>query len=158
MHGMVNRIGIAGVLLAAWSLQAGAADTAPVEKQIAAAERAMNAAYAANDVDKYFSYYAEDMDAIFYGARTNYTDYRKSWTESVKAGNVVASLKMNDVKVQVLPGGTAAVASYQIEVTYKHADGKTGTDKAFETDVWVKGKQGWKVQHAHYALAVPGAG
>jgi ketosteroid isomerase-like protein len=158
MRSTAGRIGFMSAVLMALAAPAFAADSASIEKQIAAAERAMNAAYAANDVAKYFSYYAEDMDAIFYGSRTNYADYLKSWTESVKAGNVVTSMKMNDVKVQVLPGGTAAVASYQIEVTYKHADGKSGTDKAFETDVWVMGKQGWKVQHAHYALAVQGAG
>ena len=149
---------LAGILLNLLAMPVFAGDAAAIEKQIAAAERAMNAAYGANDLDKYFSYYADDMDAIFYGSRTTLADYRKSWTESVKAGNAVTSVKMNDVKVRVLPGDTAAVASYRIEVTYKHADGKSGTDKAFETDVWVKGKDGWKVQHAHYALAAQGAG
>lgn len=146
-----------GALLAVLPVSLFAAGPAGVEKQIAAAEQTMNEAYAANDLDKYFSYYAEDMNAIFYNMRSTLPEYRKSWTASVKAGNVVTSVKLSDMKVRVLPGDTVAVASYQIEVGNKHADGKTTSEKAFETDVWVKHKEGWKVQHAHYALAVPAA-
>jgi ketosteroid isomerase-like protein len=135
-----------------------AAAPSSVEQQITAAEHAMNAAYGANDLDKYFSYYADDMSAIFYNERTTLPEYRKSWTASVKAGNIVTSVKLSDMHVRVLPGDSVAIASFQIEVGNKHADGKTTSEKAFETDVWVKHKDGWKVVHAHYALAVPAAG
>lgn len=137
------------------SLLAGAADS--VEKQIIAAEQAVNAAYAANDLDKYFGYYDEDMSAIFYNERTTLAEYRKSWTAAVKAGNMVTSVKLSDIQVRELPGNIA-IASFQIEVGNKRADGKTTSEKAFETDVWVKRKAGWKLLHAHYALAVPAAG
>jgi ketosteroid isomerase-like protein len=59
------------------------------------------------------------------------------------------------MKVRVMPGGDIAVASYQIEVGNRHADGKKTDQHAFETDVWVKHGGRWKISHAHYALATP---
>jgi ketosteroid isomerase-like protein len=144
-----------GLMLTAIPSFSFAAGANPLEQQIAAAEHTMNAAYGANDLDKYFGYYADDMSAIFYNERTTLPAYRKFWTASVKAGNIVTSVKLSDMHVRVLPGDVVAIASFQIEVGNKHADGKTTSEKAFETDVWVKRGEGWKVVHAHYALAVP---
>lgn len=133
---------------------AWATDSSHVEKAIAKLEQDCNAAYAANDLDKYFSCYAEDMNAIFYNARTTLPEYRKFWTESVHAGNPVVSVKISDLIVRVSPAGDTAVASYQLDVRYGHPQGKTSDEHAFETDVWVRRGEAWKMIHAHYALAV----
>jgi len=57
--------------------------------------------------------------------------------------------------IRVSPAGDVAVASYQIDVGNRHADGKVTDEDAFETDVWLKRRGAWKVAHAHYALAIP---
>ncbi len=159
---MPNKTLLANILMV-WacvlglSLPAAAADSA-LEKKIEGLEKTMNEAYAKNDLDRYFSYYADDLVAIFYNERTTLAAYRKSWTESVKAGNVVTSVNLSDMNVHVLASGKVVVASYQIEVGNRHADGKTTKEKAFETDVWVIRQGEWKVTHAHYALAMPSPG
>jgi ketosteroid isomerase-like protein len=131
----------------------GTAQAGTVERDITHLEQDCNNAYAANDLEKYFSYYADDMVAIFYNARTNLPDYRKFWTENVRSGNPVLAVKITDLVVRVSPAGDSAVASYQIHVRNGHADGRTTDEDAFETDVWLKRAGKWKISHAHYALA-----
>jgi ketosteroid isomerase-like protein len=126
-----------------------------VEREIAHLEKDVNDAYAANHLDKYFGYYADDLVAIFYNARSTLADYRKFWTESVRAGNPVVSVKISDLVVRVSPAGDSAIASYQIDVRNRHADGRTTDEHAFETDVWLRRGGAWKIAHAHYALATP---
>ena len=78
---MFKQRAISGVCLAlimAYGLatNAAAAD-ATVAHEIAQLEKAVNDAYAANDLDRYFSYYAEDLVAIFYNERWTYARYRE---------------------------------------------------------------------------------
>ncbi len=134
---------------------AAPADADSIQREIAGLEKAANDAYAANDLDKYFAYYADDLDAIFYDSRTTLSEYRKSWTASVKAGNPVVSVKLADLKVQVSPGRDVAIASYQIDVRNRHSDGRTTDEHAYETDVWLKRGATWKIVHAQYSIATP---
>lgn len=127
-----------------------AADTTATERQIAQLERESNDAYAANDLPKYFSYYADDMSAIFSNTRTNLADYRSSWTKSVQGGAPVESVKIADLQVRVSPAGDTAVASYQIDVRTKHPNAKATNEHAIETDVWTRLPSGWKITHIHY--------
>src|SRR5580698_4327782 len=75
----------------------GTARAGPVEQDITRLERECIDAYAANDLEKYFSYYADDLVAIFYNARTNLPDYRKFWTKNVRSGNRVIAVKLADI-------------------------------------------------------------
>jgi len=143
------------VLLAGVMSAARAAERGTVEVEIERLEHTVNDAYAANNLDKYFSYYADDLVAIFYNERTTLPAYRKFWSEYIGAGNAVTSVKLADMIVRVSPTGDVAIASYQIDVGNRHADGKKTDEHAFETDVWMKRRGSWKIAHAHYALAVP---
>ena len=148
-------LGAAAALIMACGSAVQAAADSTVEREIAQLEKAVNDAYAANDLEKYFSYYAEDMVAIFYNERWTYARYREEWPKYVKAGNAVVAAKLSDMIVRVSPAGDVAVASYHIDLRNRHADGKTLDESAFETDVWTKRQGNWKITHAHYALAVP---
>jgi ketosteroid isomerase-like protein len=150
-------LGAAAALAMACGAVVQAAD-ASVEHQIAQLEKAVNDAYAANDMDKYFSYYAEDLVAIFYNERWTYARYHEEWPKYIKAGNKVVSVKLSDMIVRVSPAGDTAVASYHMDLRNRHADGKVIDEQAFETDVWTKRQGAWKITHAHYALAVPPPG
>jgi len=155
---MSRRMTIVGTALtllsAAWpSIQAAAPSA--VEREIAQLEKEVNEAYAANDLDKYFSYYADDVVAIFYNERWTLARYKEDWPKYVKAGNVVVSAKLSDMTVRLSATGDVAVASFQVDLRNRHADGKIIDEHAFETDVWTKRKGAWKITHAHYALAVP---
>ncbi len=49
-------------------------------------EQEFNAAYAANDLDKYFGYHSNDAILWFPEGRTDVPSYRKMWTEYIKGG------------------------------------------------------------------------
>jgi ketosteroid isomerase-like protein len=132
-----------------------ATDTGAVEHEITRLEQVWNDAYGANDLPKYFGYYAEDPLLVFYNKRTKLADYRKEWTTATKTEPVQAA-KMSDLKIEVDPAGDTAVASYQLDVSTKHADGKVTVENAFEMDVWFKQKGGWRVSAVHYSVAAAG--
>jgi ketosteroid isomerase-like protein len=143
-----NFAACASLLVAA--MTAGAAAPTAVEQEILRLERSSNDAYAANDLPKYFGYYAEDAMLIFYNERTTLAAYRKSWPESIKT-EPIQSVKLSDMVIRVIPSGDVAIASYQIEVRTGHPNGKATDEHAFETDVWVNRAGGWKIVHVQYS-------
>jgi ketosteroid isomerase-like protein len=141
-------------LLAAAMAAGAAAPTAvapaAIEQEIVRLEQGSNDAYAANDLPKYFGYYAEDAMLIFYNERTSLAAYRKSWPEAIKT-EPIESVKLSDMVIRVIPSGDVAIASYQIDVRTKHPDGKATDEHAFETDVWVNRGGAWKIAHVQYS-------
>ena len=129
-----------------------AADTGAVEHEITQLEQVWNDAYGANDLPKYFGYYSENPTLVFYNKRTTLADYQKEWTTATKTEPVQAA-KISDLKVMVDPSADTAVASYQLAVSTKHADGKVTVEHAFEMDVWFKQKNGWRVTAVQYSTA-----
>ena len=142
-------------LLAAAAPRAGATDAAPVEREIARLEQGYNDAYGRNDLDPYFAFYADGAVLIFYDYRTTLAEYRRSWSESVRAGNVVAAWKVSDLVIRVAPAADVAIASYQVDAANRYADGRKTQERGFETDVWVRRGGAWKIEHTQYSLAVP---
>jgi ketosteroid isomerase-like protein len=142
------------LLLAAVVPRAGAADAASVEREITRLEQGYNDAYGRNDLDPYFDYYADGAVLIFYDHRTPLAEYRRAWTQSVRAGNVVAAWKISDLVIRTSPAADVAIASYQVEAANRHADGRKTQERGFETDVWVKRGAAWKIEHTQYSLAV----
>jgi len=65
-------------------LARAATDTAAIESEISRLEHVWNDAYGSNNLQKYFSYYAEDPILVFYNERTTLADYRKLWTQTTK--------------------------------------------------------------------------
>ena len=126
--------------------------TAAIENEISLLEHVWNDAYGSNNLQKYFSYYAEDPLLVFYNERTTLADYRKLWTETTKT-EPVESAKMSDIEIRVAPSGDTAVASYQLEVRQRHTNGKTTVEHAFETDVWFNRKGEWRIHAVHYSTA-----
>jgi ketosteroid isomerase-like protein len=113
-------------------------------------EAAFNGAYERNQLDEYFSYYADDATLWFESGRVNLADYKKDWYALIKGGGGVEKNTLSDVRVQVSPGGDSAIATYAIDVLTRQADGKKTKEKAWETDVWFKRDGKWKLVHVHY--------
>jgi len=132
-----------------------AAKRPAAEQIITKLEQGFNDSYAANDLPKYFSYYADDFVAIFPEGRTDLAGYRKDWTGFIQAGNKLESVKISDLVIRVGAGGEWAVASYGLAVRTHLADGKTTDERFLETDVWQKRKGRWQISHCHYSAAAP---
>ena len=111
---------------------------------------AFNQAYERNDLEEYFSYYADDVTQWFESGRAGLADYKKSWHELIEGGGGVEKNALSDIRIQVSPGGDAAAATYVVDVVTRQADGKKTKEQAFETDVWYKRDGKWKIVHLHY--------
>ena len=120
-----------------------------------AAIKAFDHAYATNDVETYFSFYADGATVYFYGARQDVAAYHEEWTAMMEAGGGVEKNEMSDIQVQVMPSGDVAIATSFIDNRTRNPDGSKTTAKAFETDVWQKIDGKWKIISLHYSEIAP---
>jgi hypothetical protein len=63
-------------------------------------EQDFNAAYAANDLDKYFGYYSDDAILWFQDGRTDIPSYRKEWTALIKSGMQIQAGTTSDMHIR----------------------------------------------------------
>jgi len=124
-----------------------------VEDEIRDFERRANAAYEANDLAKYFSFYAADFSQFLPEGRTDLAKYQKDWTAYIGEGNRVEKVEISDMHIQVGPNKDTAVASYILHVRTKLKDGKIADEDNQESDVMFKRNGEWKVVFLHYSSA-----
>lgn len=123
------------------------------EQEVRDVEQHANAAYEANDLPKYFSFYADDFTQYLPEGRTDLPAYKKEWTDYIGEGNRVEKVVLSDMHVQIGPSGDTAVASYIIHVRTKLKDGKITDEDNQESDVLFKRNGQWKVVFLHYSAA-----
>jgi ketosteroid isomerase-like protein len=130
------------------------AQAAPsVEEQIRTIEDEICVAYAANDLPRYYAYYADDLRALFPEGPTSLPEYKTSWTAFIKSGGAILAFSYTDMKIQVAPGGDAAVASYLAHVRTRYP-GKDPVDELYdETDVFFRRAGKWTIVEVHYSPA-----
>jgi ketosteroid isomerase-like protein len=116
-------------------------------------ERRANAAYEANDLPKYFSFYADDFSQFLPEGRSDLAAYKKDWGEYIGAGNRVQKVDISDLRIQIGPNQDTAVASSLLHVRTKLKDGKITDEDNQESDVLFKRNGEWKVVFLHYSAA-----
>jgi ketosteroid isomerase-like protein len=120
------------------------------EAEIGRLEVEFNGAYERNELDKYFSYYADDVTMWFPTGRETLDGYKKDWYALIKGGGGVEKNAISDMKVQMGPSGDTAIATYALDVVTRAVDGKKTKEHAIETDVWFKRGGTWKLAHVNY--------
>jgi ketosteroid isomerase-like protein len=138
-------------LLASMSMAGAARAAGGADDEIRRLEAEINTAYAANDLPKYFAYYADDFRGMFPDGVFTLADYRKTWTDYIKSGGAVLAFTYTDLQVQVSPGGDAAVASYRALARTRDPGKDPVEDKYLETDVFFKRSGQWKLVEVHYS-------
>ncbi len=140
------------VVMTSMALSAsGSASPISVAGQIHKLEDQVNAAYAANDLPVYFSFYADDLRALYPDGPTTLPAYRADWTAFIKGGGAIESFKDTDMHIQVSPGGDVAVASYLASVRIRTPGKGVATSSFSETDVWFRRHGRWKIVEIHYS-------
>ena len=126
-----------------------------VAEEIRGLVQRFNDAYAVNDLDTYFSFYAPDATLVFDQARTTVAQYKEEWHALIDAGGGLESIVMSDMQVRVLDDGQVAVATYLADNATRSPDGDVSVERLWETDVWEKRADGWKivVLDFHYLAA-----
>ena len=126
---------------------------ASAEDEVRDVEQRVNAAYEANDLPKYFSFYAADFSQFLPEGRTDLDAYKKEWTAYIAEGNRVQKVEISDLHIQVGPNKDTAVASYILHVRTKLTDGKVTDEDNQESDVLFKRNAEWKIVFLHYSTA-----
>jgi ketosteroid isomerase-like protein len=124
-----------------------------VQDEVREFEQRANAAYEANDLPKYFSFYATDFSQFLPEGRSNLAAYKKQWTEYIGEGNRVQKVDLSDMHIQIGPNKDTAVASYALHVRTKLKDGKITDEDNQESDVLFKRNGEWRVVFLHYSAA-----
>jgi ketosteroid isomerase-like protein len=124
-----------------------------VEDEVREFEQRANAAYQANDLPKYFSFYAADFSQFLPEGRSDIAAYKKEWTEYIGEGNRVQKVDLTDMRIQIGPNKDTAVASYVLHVRTKLKDGKITDEDNQESDTLFKRNGEWKVIFLHYSAA-----
>jgi len=124
-----------------------------VEDEVRDFEQRANAAYEANELPKYFSFYATDFSQFLPEGRSDLAAYKKEWSEYIGEGNRVQKVDLSDMHIQVGPNKDTAVASYVLHVRTKLKDGKSTAEDNQESDVLFKRNGEWKVVFLHYSAA-----
>lgn len=137
------------------SISAVADPQGAAQAEVREAVIAFNQAYEDNDVDRYFSYFAEDADMYWAGARQTTAGYREEWLATIEAGGAVEKCAVSDLEVRMLPGEAAAIASFFIDYRMHQPDGSLVEEQAFETEVWQKIDGAWKVVGLHNTVIPP---
>lgn len=150
---MKRILAIALVLLLPPALHAN--DAEDVSAKIRELEQVFNGAYGENDLGTYFGMYTEDATLIFYGARQPVPQYREEWSAEIAAGGGVERNDMSDMRIQVLADGEVAVATYILETVTRTAAGERSAVRAYETDIWQKREEGWRIISMHYSEIGP---
>ena len=131
--------------------------TSEIEEEIAEAVRQFAAAYGANDVEKYFSFYAKDISIVRVTGRFDRENYYQLWKTAVAEGGGTDGTKLEDLQIQVLPGGETAVATFDVPTVrkYRTAEAARGRDPNVIyhfTAVWARRSGNWSIVHAHWSV------
>ncbi len=132
------------------AFSASAAENEAVQKEITELVLKFNEEYKNNNLDAYFSYYADDVTQWWPEGRVSLADYKKQWYELIANGGGVEKCVISDLQVQVGPSGDSAVATYRLDVITRQPNGERTEETALETDVWFKRNGKWQVAHLHY--------
>ncbi|MDE0755135.1 MAG: nuclear transport factor 2 family protein [Woeseiaceae bacterium] len=139
--------------------EAPVADTEAARAQVDTAVTAMYQAYADNDTETYFSFFADDaMMLTDGGAEQPATEYEESWSSLIAAGGGVVSYDPNFPRsIRVSDDGkTAVVLVAGVPASYRFPDdseaGKfnDASNVWAETIVWTENDGDWKLVHFHY--------
>lgn len=138
---------------------APAVDEAAAMQDVDAAVTGMLQAYAANDVETYFAFFADDATLMTNGGRIQpVAEYHDGWAKLIGGGGGVVSVDADAPRTVRLAenGKTAIVLTEGIPATYRFPDpsndGEFNTvDNVWtESVVWSNFDGTWKIEHFHY--------
>jgi ketosteroid isomerase-like protein len=155
---LIVSLAMAGMLVTASGPRAQ--QPAKAEQEVRDAVKQIVAAYAENDIAKYFAFYAPDMTVLRATGRWTTQGYQDRWKQVVDGGGGVASADVVDLQVQVSPSGDSAVASYQMPVKPRYPNAEAAKGQAtqiiyYMTDVYFRRNGQWKIVHLHWTVQPP---
>ena len=143
---------LAMIALLAAPAAATRAAAADAEQEIRQVVADIAAAYGSNEVETYFSYFAEEMTQWWPNARRiGRQEYYDMWTGVVAGGGGNVAAEVDDLRIHVAPSGDAGVASYLLNVTRKNAPAERAHVEYRMSLTFLKREGTWKAVHLHFS-------
>ena len=124
-----------------------------IEREILAREDLLERAYRENDLETYWSFYADDLTQIWGTGYVSLEQYQRDWTAMVAGGGGVVDTQTQDVRIHIGPTGDTAVVTYFMVARYRGANGNESEGRFYETDVWFLRDGRWQIVHYHFSNA-----
>lgn len=128
-------------------------DRTRIAREIRELEHRLAAAYENNDLETYWSFYADDVSQLWDTGRISLEEYKREWNALVEQGGGVVSGRTDDMRIRVSPSGDVAIVTYVMDVTYRSPSGDLSEGRYYETDVWFHRNGAWKIVHYHFSSA-----
>ncbi len=128
-------------------------ERASVEREIFALEDRLDLAYRENDLETYWSFYAEDLTQIWDTGYVSLEQYKRDWTALVAGGGGVVDSHTKNMRIRVGPSGDTAVVTYLMIARYRGTNGNETEGRFYETDVWFRRDGRWQLVHYHFSSA-----
>jgi ketosteroid isomerase-like protein len=151
------------ISLAPVSAQQAQQNREAAEREVRDTVTRLVAAYGANDLETYFSFFADDM-TVWWGTSgrndrpTPKAAYVKGWPEFVKKTGGHESCRVADLRIQPAPSADAAVASYELTCVFKKPPSADGREATYEiTEAFFKRNGAWQVVHFNWRERTPPA-
>lgn len=128
-------------------------ERARVEREILALEDRLDHAYRTNDLETYWSFYADDLTQIWDTGYVSLEQYKQEWTALVEGGGGVVDSRSQDVRVHVGPTGDTAIVTYLAIARYRGIKGNETDARFYETNVWFHRDGRWQIVHYHFSNA-----
>jgi ketosteroid isomerase-like protein len=113
--------------------------------------------YEKNDLDKYFSYYDDNMlICCLRGEPWSKQAYYELWKQLIANGGGVAKAEVTNLEIRISPSADAAIAFYQMPVVRRMpAAGQDPNVTYNMTEVWMKSAGKWHVEGLAFSVAGP---
>jgi ketosteroid isomerase-like protein len=159
MHLAVVMLSISVAPLAVRAKPAEQSLQASARGQVEGLVHKVAAAYTANDLPAYFSYFDDDI-MIWNGPNARWVkqDYVTRWTKVVGEGGGVSSLSVDDLQLRVSPKGDVVTATFAMPVIGRKAGMPAATEPTViyhMTEVWFKRSGRWSMAHMHWSARTP---
>jgi len=124
-----------------------------IEREIFALEDRLDRAYRENDLETYWSFYADDLTQIWDTGYVSLEQYQQDWTALVTGGGGVVDARSEDMRIHVGPTGDTAIVTYLTVSRYRGTNGNETEGRFYETDVWFRRDGRWQIVHYHFSSA-----
>ena len=128
-------------------------ERASIEREIFALEDRLDLAYRENDLETYWSFYADDLTQIWDTGYVSFEQYKRDWTALVAGGGGVVDSRTKNMQIRVGPTGDTAVVTYLMVARYRGTNGNETEGRFYETNVWFHRDGRWQVVHYHFSSA-----
>lgn len=105
--------------------------------------------YRTGDISGYLTHYAPDLQAYYSGTFMNFHEASRFIISLFEDGGKSINFEISEPSLQFSEKSNSAVISYTWRERFLFIDGKETDTEYYETDVWFRRNNEWKIVNVH---------